>query len=113
MSGTQAGTQRKPVFRVLIIVLIYFCAECNCHGKSEECYYNQTVADMKLSLNIHGEYKGGGVCHGCSDNTAGVNCQSCIDGFYRPSEVRLLVPVHAVKNLLRMYYLLVISCDLI
>ncbi|MCJ8749866.1 hypothetical protein PDJAM_G00192530 [Pangasius djambal] len=65
----------------------HVCEKCNCHGKSDECYYNQTVADMKLSLNVHGEYEGGGVCLGCSDNTAGINCQSCIDGFYRPSEV--------------------------
>lgn len=48
---------------------------------------------MKLSLSIHGKYEGGGVCLGCSDNTAGINCQSCIDGFYRPSEVSLHIPV--------------------
>ncbi|XP_060769556.1 laminin subunit alpha-2 [Neoarius graeffei] len=65
----------------------HICEKCNCHRKSDECYYNQTVADMKLSLNIHGEYEGGGVCLGCSDNTAGINCQSCADGFYRPTEV--------------------------
>lgn len=61
--------------------------ECNCHGKAEECYYNQTVADAKLSLNLHGDYEGGGVCMGCSDNTAGINCQSCADGYYRPAGV--------------------------
>uniref|UniRef100_A0A8B9RME3 Basement membrane-specific heparan sulfate proteoglycan core protein n=1 Tax=Astyanax mexicanus TaxID=7994 RepID=A0A8B9RME3_ASTMX len=62
----------------------HVCEKCNCHGKSEECYYNQTVADGKLSLNVNGEYEGGGVCRGCSENTAGVNCQSCTDGYYRP-----------------------------
>ncbi|KAJ8270754.1 hypothetical protein GJAV_G00118850 [Gymnothorax javanicus] len=66
----------------------HVCEKCNCHGKSEECYYNQTVADRKLSLNINGEYKGGGVCIGCSRNTAGVNCQSCVDGYFRPNGVR-------------------------
>ncbi|XP_060740347.1 laminin subunit alpha-2 isoform X3 [Tachysurus vachellii] len=65
----------------------HVCEKCNCHGKSDECYYNQTVADMRLSLNTHGEYEGGGVCLGCSDDTAGINCQSCVDGFFRPSEV--------------------------
>ncbi|KAK3522512.1 hypothetical protein QTP86_017080, partial [Hemibagrus guttatus] len=65
----------------------HICEKCNCQGKSDECYYNQTVADMKLSLNTRTEYEGGGVCVGCSDNTAGINCQSCVDGFYRPSEV--------------------------
>ncbi|KAL7889056.1 hypothetical protein AOLI_G00040300 [Acnodon oligacanthus] len=65
----------------------HVCEKCNCHGKSEECYYNHTVADGKLSLNVNGEYEGGGVCIGCSEDTAGINCQSCIDGYYRPSEV--------------------------
>uniref|UniRef100_A0A9J7ZDZ5 Laminin subunit alpha 2 n=1 Tax=Cyprinus carpio carpio TaxID=630221 RepID=A0A9J7ZDZ5_CYPCA len=65
----------------------HVCEKCNCHGKSEECYYNQTVADAKLSLNIHGEYEGGGVCLGCSENTGGINCQSCVDGYYRPTEL--------------------------
>uniref|UniRef100_A0A8C1W8S5 Laminin subunit alpha 2 n=1 Tax=Cyprinus carpio TaxID=7962 RepID=A0A8C1W8S5_CYPCA len=60
---------------------------CETKSKSEECYYNQTVADAKLSLNIHDEYEGGGVCLGCSENTGGINCQSCLDGYYRPSEV--------------------------
>uniref|UniRef100_A0A8C1IXI9 Laminin subunit alpha 2 n=1 Tax=Cyprinus carpio TaxID=7962 RepID=A0A8C1IXI9_CYPCA len=60
---------------------------CESKSKSEECYYNQTVADAKLSLNIHDEYEGGGVCLGCSENTGGINCQSCLDGYYRPSEV--------------------------
>ncbi|KAK1783964.1 hypothetical protein P4O66_022612, partial [Electrophorus voltai] len=66
----------------------HICEKCNCHGKSEECYYNQTVADGKLSLNINGVYEGGRVCVACSDNTAGINCQSCAAGYYRPREVR-------------------------
>lgn len=65
-------------------------SECNCHGKAEECYFNQTVADLSLSQDIHGQYKGGGVCIGCRDDTAGINCQSCVPGFYRPADVRNL-----------------------
>ncbi|KAI3364158.1 hypothetical protein L3Q82_010974 [Scortum barcoo] len=66
----------------------HICEKCNCHGKAEECYFNQTVADLSLSLDINGQKRGGGVCIGCRDNTAGINCQTCIDGFYRPAGVR-------------------------
>ncbi|XP_038582234.1 laminin subunit alpha-2 isoform X4 [Micropterus salmoides] len=62
----------------------HVCEKCNCHGKAEECYFNQTIADLSLSLDIHGQHRGGGVCIGCRDNTAGVNCQTCVAGFYRP-----------------------------
>ena len=36
------------------------------------------------SLDIHGNYEGGGVCVNCRDNTDGVNCEMCLDGTYRP-----------------------------
>ncbi|XP_039603409.1 laminin subunit alpha-2 isoform X4 [Polypterus senegalus] len=70
----------------------HVCEKCNCHGKSEECYYNQTVADNKLSLNILGKFDGGGVCVKCANNTAGINCETCIDGFFRPSKISPDVP---------------------
>ncbi|KAG7488693.1 hypothetical protein MATL_G00037060, partial [Megalops atlanticus] len=60
------------------------CEKCNCHNKAEDCYYNQTVADKKMSMNTQGQFVGGGVCLNCSQNTAGVNCETCADGFYRP-----------------------------
>uniref|UniRef100_A0A9J7YT73 Laminin, alpha 1 n=1 Tax=Cyprinus carpio carpio TaxID=630221 RepID=A0A9J7YT73_CYPCA len=63
------------------------CEKCNCHNKAENCYYNQTVADLRLSVNTHGQLVGGGVCVNCSQNTAGVNCQTCADGYYRPHQV--------------------------
>nr|XP_057947713.1 laminin subunit alpha-2 isoform X3 [Doryrhamphus excisus] len=65
----------------------HVCEKCNCHGKAEECYFNQTVADLSLSLDIHGQYRGGGVCISCRDNTDGINCQSCLPGYYRPEGV--------------------------
>uniref|UniRef100_A0A673MXM5 Laminin subunit alpha-2-like n=1 Tax=Sinocyclocheilus rhinocerous TaxID=307959 RepID=A0A673MXM5_9TELE len=80
------GYNQKPWMAETFLTR-HVCEKCNCHDKSEECYYNQTVADAKLSLNMHGEYEGGGVCLGCSENTGGNNCQSCVDGYYRPSEV--------------------------
>ncbi|XP_061609364.1 laminin subunit alpha-2 isoform X6 [Phyllopteryx taeniolatus] len=65
----------------------HVCEQCNCHGKAEECYFNQTVADLSLSLDVHGQYRGGGVCISCRDNTDGINCQSCVPGYYRPTGV--------------------------
>uniref|UniRef100_A0A8C3JMR6 Laminin subunit alpha-2 n=1 Tax=Calidris pygmaea TaxID=425635 RepID=A0A8C3JMR6_9CHAR len=63
------------------------CEPCNCHGKAEECYYDQDIADRNQSLNIHGEYIGGGVCVNCTNHTGGINCETCIDGYFRPKGV--------------------------
>uniref|UniRef100_A0A4W3JDE0 Laminin subunit alpha-2 n=1 Tax=Callorhinchus milii TaxID=7868 RepID=A0A4W3JDE0_CALMI len=63
------------------------CEKCNCHGKAEDCYYDQNVADRNMSMNTLGQYIGGGVCINCTNNTAGINCETCIDGYYRPQEV--------------------------
>uniref|UniRef100_A0A8C7PSL1 Laminin, alpha 1 n=1 Tax=Oncorhynchus mykiss TaxID=8022 RepID=A0A8C7PSL1_ONCMY len=63
------------------------CEKCNCHDKANDCYFNQTVANRKMSMNSHGDFHGGGVCISCTQNTAGVNCEACADGFYRPNKV--------------------------
>ncbi|XP_078505044.1 laminin subunit alpha-2 isoform X4 [Lissotriton helveticus] len=80
------GFNQKP-WRAGTFLAKYECEACNCHGKAQECYYDQKIADNKLSLNIHGKYIGGGVCVNCTRNTAGVNCETCIDGYFRPKGV--------------------------
>ncbi|XP_032407316.1 laminin subunit alpha-1 isoform X2 [Xiphophorus hellerii] len=62
------------------------CEKCNCHNKASDCFYNQTVSDLGLSLNRHGVHQGGGVCIDCQQNTTGTNCENCRDGYYRPAE---------------------------
>ncbi|NWI99033.1 LAMA1 protein, partial [Crypturellus undulatus] len=56
--------------------------ECNCHNKAEDCYYDQSIEDQKRSINIHGEYIGGGVCLNCTQHTTGINCEICANGYY-------------------------------
>ncbi len=85
---TQQSFQIQNCSINFVCVCVCVFSECNCHGKAEECYFNQTVADLSLSLDIHGQYRGGGVCIGCRDNTTGINCQTCVAGFYRPTGVR-------------------------
>ncbi|XP_078068970.1 laminin subunit alpha-2 isoform X6 [Mustelus asterias] len=63
------------------------CEQCNCHGKARACYYDQDVANRSQSLNIQGEYIGGGVCIGCANKTTGINCETCIDEYFRPEWV--------------------------
>lgn len=76
---------------VSVCLFVYFPA-CNCHGKTKECYYNQTIADRNQSLNVYGEYIGGGVCINCASHTEGINCETCIDGYFRPKEVKYALP---------------------
>ncbi|XP_014673412.1 PREDICTED: laminin subunit alpha-like [Priapulus caudatus] len=62
----------------------YVCEACNCHGHSEQCEYDADVDTKSMSLDISGQYIGGGVCQNCRDYTEGINCEKCISGFYRP-----------------------------
>ncbi|CAH8598195.1 unnamed protein product [Heterobilharzia americana] len=64
------------------------CEECNCNRKADECVYNQTVANLRLSMRKDGVFEGGGVCINCREDTTGVNCEKCKQGFYRPINVR-------------------------
>lgn len=47
--------------------------------------YNEEIASKNLSLDIHGNYFGGGRCLDCQHNTEGINCNKCKKGFYRPA----------------------------
>ncbi len=60
------------------------CEACNCHGHSNKCYYDPDVDEQRLSLDIYGNYEGGGVCQECERFTDGINCHTCVDGFFRP-----------------------------
>ncbi|XP_076189692.1 laminin subunit alpha-2 isoform X3 [Aptenodytes patagonicus] len=80
------GFNQKPWHAGTFLVK-HECEPCNCHGKTEACYYDQDVADRNQSLNVRGEYIGGGVCVNCTSHTGGINCETCVDGYFRPKGV--------------------------
>ncbi|KAM9785933.1 laminin subunit alpha-5 [Neosynchiropus ocellatus] len=59
------------------------CEQCNCHRHSFDCYYDPEVEQKRGSLDMHGHYRGGGVCLNCQHHTTGVNCERCIPTYYR------------------------------
>uniref|UniRef100_A0A8C7TGI4 Laminin subunit alpha 3 n=1 Tax=Oncorhynchus mykiss TaxID=8022 RepID=A0A8C7TGI4_ONCMY len=80
------GFNQKP-WRVATTDSPNECQPCQCHSHATECYYDPEVEQRTASLDTFGSYNGGGVCINCQHNTAGVNCELCADGFYRPHGV--------------------------
>lgn len=68
------------------------CEPCQCHGHTSECVYDEDIARQRLSIDIHGNYEGGGRCMNCRHNTEGVNCENCVTGYYRPHGMPLDSP---------------------
>nr|XP_014351267.1 PREDICTED: laminin subunit gamma-1 [Latimeria chalumnae] len=59
------------------------CQPCNCHGKSQECYFDPEL----YRATGHG-----GHCTSCSDSTDGPNCERCRDNYYRLGAEQRCVP---------------------
>ncbi|XP_075126694.1 laminin subunit alpha-3 isoform X1 [Leptodactylus fuscus] len=80
------GYNQKP-WRPASVDTANQCEPCNCHGHASDCYYDSDVDNRQASLDIHGQYSGGGVCINCQHNTAGINCEKCAVGYFRPYRV--------------------------
>ncbi|XP_018532087.1 laminin subunit alpha-3 isoform X2 [Lates calcarifer] len=77
------GFNQKP-WRAATVDSPNECQPCQCFFHAFDCYYDPEVEKRGASLDTFGRYDGGGVCINCQHNTAGVNCERCIEGFYRP-----------------------------
>ncbi|XP_052396695.1 laminin subunit alpha-5-like [Carassius gibelio] len=73
------------------------CEPCNCHRHSSECYYDPEIDQRRASLNMQGQYRGGGVCIECQHHTTGINCERCIPGYYRSADHPLESPLACSK----------------
>ncbi|XP_055084301.1 laminin subunit alpha-3-like isoform X1 [Periophthalmus magnuspinnatus] len=90
------GFNQKP-WRAATVHSPNECQPCQCFSHAFDCYYDPEVERRGASLDIFGRYDGGGVCIGCQHNTAGVNCERCIDGFYRPYGVPPESPTGCIR----------------
>ncbi|XP_068614972.1 laminin subunit alpha-3-like [Brachionichthys hirsutus] len=77
------GFNQKP-WRAATVDSPNECHPCQCFSHAFNCYYDPEVERKGASLDTFGRYDGGGVCSNCQHNTAGVNCERCLEGFYRP-----------------------------
>uniref|UniRef100_A0A8K9UV88 Laminin subunit alpha-5 n=1 Tax=Oncorhynchus mykiss TaxID=8022 RepID=A0A8K9UV88_ONCMY len=69
------------------------CEPCNCNQHSFGCYYDPEVDQRRASINVQGQYRGGGVCMECQHHTTGVNCERCILTYYRSPDHPLDSPL--------------------
>ncbi|XP_061694545.1 laminin subunit alpha-3 isoform X3 [Syngnathoides biaculeatus] len=73
------------------------CQPCQCFAHAADCYYDPEVEARGGSLDVAGGYSGGGVCINCQHNTVGVNCERCIEGFFRPFGVAPESPTGCIR----------------
>ncbi|XP_059144333.1 laminin subunit alpha-like [Physella acuta] len=81
-----AGYPQKK-WRSALVDQPFLCEPCECYGHADDCVYDEEVARNRSSIDIHGNYDGGGVCQNCKHNTMGINCEQCVFGYYRPYHV--------------------------
>uniref|UniRef100_A0A0N5CEW4 Uncharacterized protein n=1 Tax=Strongyloides papillosus TaxID=174720 RepID=A0A0N5CEW4_STREA len=60
------------------------CQPCQCFNHADRCEYDEQVHKQQLSMTPDGIFEGGGKCIACKHNTAGINCEICKDGYFRP-----------------------------
>ena len=78
-SECQPLYNNKP-FRQANLREAFDCQYCECYNHSDSCVYNATLDPFPSSWTEGG----GGVCVNCRDNTEGQNCDTCVDGYFRP-----------------------------
>ena len=51
--------------RACLCSIVVTFAACQCYGHTSECVFDEEVEKQQLSIDIHGNYEGGGVCQNC------------------------------------------------
>ncbi|XP_063681285.1 laminin subunit gamma-1-like [Bolinopsis microptera] len=68
------------------------CTECLCYGKASSCHYERSIETQYRSYISETQRGGGGVCDGCTGDSAGINCETCKPRFYRPANLTAWAP---------------------